>query len=450
MYKNPYINRQIHRKILRLQKKKKLLAIGSATLLCLAMLVFSAVTLFLPGLGKAENLKAIKLRANSVVLKWDGSGYADGYFVYKRADGEEKFSKVGTLLGSSKTRFTVKKLEQKSKYDFYVTAFRKAPQAVESTDYEVLSLCTRPEKITVTESKSAVEGELRVRWEKASGTLGYEMQYTTDTDFQNALSVKVTAAENTVEFQGLEPASVYKIRVRSYIMYNEKNLMGEWSDVNTVKIAERFSIPDYIDPDKPMVALTFDDGPGYNDASDRILDTLEKHGAKATFFMIGKNAADHPDNVRRKCELGMELGNHTWDHARYGKKVKKKDIRKTSEAIFDICGVYPTAYRSPGGMTTDKMLNECKTEGMTAYYWSVDTEDWRTRNAKTTWKRVVNKAKDGDIILMHEIYGSTADAVEKIVPKLIKKGFQLVTCRDLISAKTGDYPEAGKQYYKAP
>ena len=440
-----------------MQNKRKKIAIGAAVFLCISVLVvniimvaFSAVTMLKPNIARVKSLEAKKIKAASVSLKWDGTPAADGYFVYQKADGEDSFSRIGTVKDSKKTEFTVKKLKQKSKYDFYVTAFKDAPQTIESADYKVLRLCTRPKKITVTEAKSSSEGELKVKWNKVSGAIGYQVQYTNGADFSDAKLTKVTADEDSIEFKGLKPAAMYKIRVRSYIMYNEKNLMGEWSDVSTVKIAEKFSIPDRIDPDKPMVALTFDDGPGYNDASDRILDTLEKYNAKATFFMIGKNVAAHPDNVRRKYELGMELGNHTWDHTRYNKKVKKKDIRKTSEAIFDICGVYPTAYRSPGGMTTDKMLSECKAENMTAYYWSVDTEDWRTRNAKTTWKKVVKNAEDGDIILMHEIYGTTADAVEKIVPKLIKKGFQLVTCRELISAKTGDYPEPGRQYYKAP
>lgn len=428
----------------------KKLAIGAVVAICAAMLIFTAVTLFNPNISQINNLKAAKISDESVTLKWDGTVYADGYFVYKRAEGENEFSKVGTLIGNDKNKFTVKKLEQKHKYDFYVTAFRGSPQTVESADYDVLKLCTRPKKITVTEARSAVEGSLKVKWNKAQGVLGYQIQYTNKSSFSNAQSIKVTASENSVEFQGLEPGAMYKVRVRSYTTFNKENLMGEWSGENAVKIVEKFSIPDYIDPDKPMVALTFDDGPVYNDASDRILDTLEKYGAKATFFMLGKNATEHPDNVKRKYDLGMELGNHTWDHTHYGKKVKRKDIRKASEAIFELCGEYPTAFRSPGGMTTDKILDECKAESMAAYYWSIDTEDWRTRNAKSVWKNVVNKAEDGDIILMHEIYGSTADAVEKIVPKLIKKGFQLVTCRDLISIKTGDYPEVGKQYYKAP
>lgn len=439
------------------KNKKKRIAIAATVVLCSALLVFGIVMLAITAvlmlgndLGNVSDLKATAIKSKSVTLEWTGTESAEGYFVYKKAFGDEKFSKSGTLRGSEKNKFTVKNLKQKQKYEFYVTAFKRVPQTVESKGYDVISLCTRPKKITVTRAESPKKGILKIEWQKASGALGYEVQYTDGARFSKTDFVKVTASENSVEFQELEPGSVYKVRVRSYIMYNKKELPGEWSNESTVKIAEKFRIPDYIDPDKPMVALTFDDGPCNNNASDRILDTLEKYGAKATFFMVGKNTTEHPDNVLRKYELGMELGNHTWDHTRYSKKVKKKDIRNTSEAIFDICGAYPTAFRSPGGMTTEKMLEECNAEGMTAYYWSIDTEDWNTRNAKTTAKRVLKNAEDGDIILMHEIYASTADAVEKIVPKLIKKGFQLVTCRDLISAKTGSYPKAGKQYHKAP
>ncbi len=446
-YKRAYRNK--HEKIFKIRGRKKL-AVCTVTAICAVMLIFTAVTLSNPSIAKIKNLKADKISSESIVLKWDRSARADGYFVYKRDEKENGFSKIGTLRGNGKNSFTVKELTQKHKYDFYVTAFRGAPDTVESSDYEVVKVCTRPKKITVTEAKSDSEGSLIVKWKKVSGALGYQIQYTNKKNFSNAQSVKVTASENSVEFQGLESKSTYRVRVRSYITFNKKELMGEWSDESSVNIAEKFIIPNRVDPAKPMVALTFDDGPVNNDTSDRILDTLEKYGAKATFFMLGKNASEHPDNLRRKYKLGMELGNHTWDHTGYGKEITTKDISKTSETIFKICGEYPTAFRSPGGIMTDTILNECNAEGMAAYYWSIDTEDWRIKDVKTIWKSVVDKAQDGDIILMHELYGSTADAVRKIVPKLIKKGFQLVTCRELISAKTGSYPEVGKLYYKAP
>ena len=86
---------------------------------------------------------------------------------------------------------------------------------------------------------------------------------------------------------------------------------------------------------------------------------------------------------------------------------------------------------------------------MALYYWSVDTEDWKSRNADKVYNAVMKNVKDGDIILMHEIYSSTADAVERMVPELIKKGYQLVTCEELIQAKTGAKPKSGEQYVDA-
>ena len=82
---------------------------------------------------------------------------------------------------------------------------------------------------------------------------------------------------------------------------------------------------------------------------------------------------------------------------------------------------------------------------MSLYYWTVDTRDWKTRNAKKTISKALS-AKDGDIILMHDIYKQTADAVEKIVPKMLKKGYQFVTVSELIKIKTGKEPKAGVQY----
>jgi peptidoglycan/xylan/chitin deacetylase (PgdA/CDA1 family) len=86
---------------------------------------------------------------------------------------------------------------------------------------------------------------------------------------------------------------------------------------------------------------------------------------------------------------------------------------------------------------------------MPLYYWSIDTEDWKSRDAQKVYNAVIKNAKDGDIVLMHDIYSSTAEAVEKIVPKLIEEGYQLVTVSELIQVKTGNPPTAGQQYVDA-
>lgn len=200
------------------------------------------------------------------------------------------------------------------------------------------------------------------------------------------------------------------------------------------------------DPNKKMIAITFDDGPGYNSASNKICDTLEKYNVRATFFMVGSNAKNNAKNVKRKVALGCQIGNHTMTHEHYGKKVTKSDIVKASNAIEKACGVRPTAFRSPGGTTNDNIRSYCKAEGMPLYYWTLDTRDWESRNATKVYNAVIKNVKDGDIILMHEIYGTTATAFEKMVPVLKKKGYQFVTCEELVLAKSGKRAKAGTQY----
>ena len=129
--------------------------------------------------------------------------------------------------------------------------------------------------------------------------------------------------------------------------------------------------------------------------------------------------------------------------------VTVEDIKDASDAIYNACGQYPTAFRSPGGNTTQLILDECQAENMVLYYWSLDTQDWKYRDAQKIYDTVINNVEDGDIILMHEIYDSTAKAVEMIVPELIKQGYQIVTCQELVTAKTGAAPEIGHQYMNA-
>ena len=93
-----------------------------------------------------------------------------------------------------------------------------------------------------------------------------------------------------------------------------------------------------------------------------------------------------------------------------------------------------------------QMVNELKNEGMAAYYWTIDTEDWNSRDANAVYDSVIGKVKDGDIILMHEIYDSTADALDRIIPQLLEEGYQLVTCSELVQAKSGNPPVPGTEY----
>lgn len=200
---------------------------------------------------------------------------------------------------------------------------------------------------------------------------------------------------------------------------------------------------DGLDPDKPMVALTFDDGP-YTPVTSRILKVLKKYDARATFFVVGNRVPSYEDMVKQAYEQGNEIATHTYNHAnltKLNKKQIKSELDKSKKVIKDVIGCSFSALRPPGGSINDTMRNTIK---VPMIYWSVDTEDWKSRNKKS----VLNECKviqDGDIVLMHDLYPSTADAVEKLVPRLIKEGYQLVTVDELLYYN-GIKAEAGKVY----
>lgn len=189
------------------------------------------------------------------------------------------------------------------------------------------------------------------------------------------------------------------------------------------------------DPNAKMVALTFDDGPSkYTEA---ILNQLEKYGAKATFFVVGNRVSQYSDILKRESELGMEIGNHSWDHANLTKLSEsgiKAQKTQTDNAVSAVTGKNTTLFRPPYG---SKSTAVASAYNMPLILWSVDTLDWKTRNAKSTVDAVMNNVKDGDIVLMHDIYESSAKAAVELIPKLIEKGYQLVTVSELGNARGG-------------
>lgn len=202
----------------------------------------------------------------------------------------------------------------------------------------------------------------------------------------------------------------------------------------------------YIDPDKPMVALTYDDGPGGKEER-RILKCLKKYHAVATFFYVGNRVKSDRETVKMAYDMGCEIGNHSWDHSDFttlSDKDIKKQIKKTNGAIAKVTGVKPTLFRPPYGSFNEDVLEAVN---MPNIIWKVDTLDWESRDAKSIFKKVRKTKKlDGKIILMHSIYKDTAKATEKIVPWLLKKGYQIVTVTELIKYRDGEAPKKKETY----
>ena len=206
-----------------------------------------------------------------------------------------------------------------------------------------------------------------------------------------------------------------------------------------------------IDPNKPMIALTFDDGPG--ERTLELLETLEKYNVRASFFMCGtslsRNDIKVEEILKKMDELGCDMGNHTMDHQSLP-TLSSKNIQCEVEVVNDLIkkhvGHGAKFVRPPyGAGIRDKKVSKYVKAPMVC--WSVDTLDWKTKSKKETIRSVMNDAHDGDIVLMHDIHGWTVDAVKKIIPKLLKKGYQLVTVSEMAEAK-GCKLENGKPYFE--
>ena len=202
-----------------------------------------------------------------------------------------------------------------------------------------------------------------------------------------------------------------------------------------------------LDPQKqrPMIALTFDDGPG--EYTNRLLDCLEEYDAHATFFMLGQNVGNYPDAPKRMLEIGCELGNHSWSHPQLttlGLDQVSEQFEKTNQALEDACGSPATVARTPYGAQDDSILSAV---GLPCFMWSTDSLDWKLLDAQADIDSIMNDETlgDGSIILMHDIHEPSVDAAIELIPMLIDQGYKLVTVSELAEAK-GVSLEAGKSY----
>ncbi|MDE7246153.1 MAG: polysaccharide deacetylase family protein [Oscillospiraceae bacterium] len=201
-----------------------------------------------------------------------------------------------------------------------------------------------------------------------------------------------------------------------------------------------------IDPTMPMVALTFDDGP-HETCSDLILDVLEENHAVATFFEVGVNVWKYPQVLVREAELGCEIGSHSSFHHDLSKMDEDELLNDlyTVDLAFSAIGVpQPNLVRPPYGAVNDTVKTAT---GRSLVTWSIDTEDWLSLDAQKVISSVQNAGNlDGQVVLMHSLYESTAEAVQVLVPWLQEQGYQLVTVTELLSYYYGQTPQPNTLY----
>lgn len=397
-----------------------------------------------------KNIEITGNTSDSIEVNWNEVKGAEGYHIYLLNSDSGEYEKFTDVTGGQNCTYVFKEMEGGTVCKVKVTAFKffnnKEYESEEAQEVTVFSLPDVPDIMV----SSPEEGMLSVNWTAQTNALGYELQYSKNEDFSDAQDEVLS--ENSFQVENLTPKDIYYVRARAFIEVNNKNVYGLWCDPSKIEIKKKVVMNPDIDPKKPIVALSFDDGPGFDEdgvnSTQEILKVLEEYGARATFFMCGSRInKSNAQLLKKEIELGCELGNHTYSHKNYGKKVTEEDIKKCSDTIKKVSGQYPTIFRCPGGIMTKKIQEECKKEGMPIAYWSVEPEDWKTRDANKIYKSVMKNVYDGSIILLHDIYPSTAEAVKKIVPKLIEEGYQIVGVSEMITVKNGgNPPEAGQQY----
>ncbi|MCL2740176.1 MAG: polysaccharide deacetylase family protein [Oscillospiraceae bacterium] len=195
-------------------------------------------------------------------------------------------------------------------------------------------------------------------------------------------------------------------------------------------------------PEILQIALTFDDGP--SEHTIQILETLAKYNAKATFCVLGIELAGREEIILAAANAGHQIVGHSWEHKQLKLATEeyiREDIRKTNEAIEKIIGTAPKFFRTPYGEFSPKIRRAMEEAGLVQVQWNVDTLDWKTLNSGSIYNMIMNNAENGAIMLSHDTIPATAAAMERAIPALINKGYELVTVEELLGETT-----AGRVY----
>jgi peptidoglycan/xylan/chitin deacetylase (PgdA/CDA1 family) len=214
---------------------------------------------------------------------------------------------------------------------------------------------------------------------------------------------------------------------------------------HTEPTPEPFIRPD-LDPDAPMIALTFDDGPNAHTLT--IIELLRKYNSRATFFVLGLEIPGKEDIIQLAADYGNEVAGHSWSHGYLSSMTDaqiERELIRTYEAIEDIVGQgqTPMFFRAPYGSALNNVMRVSRNLGFSIIGWSIDPRDWEVRNTDIIHSRTLEHAFDGGIVILHDIYDVTVEAVERIIPDLIELGYQLVTVSELLQYK-GIEPEPGQ------
>lgn len=185
------------------------------------------------------------------------------------------------------------------------------------------------------------------------------------------------------------------------------------------------------EPETKKIALTFDDGP-HPVYTEQMLDVLKAEQVPATFFLLGQNIEGQEEIVKKIAEEGHLIGNHTFHHVQItglSKEQACEEIEKTSCLIEELTGKGTEYVRPPFGTWNEGLESNLN---LIPVMWTIDTLDWTTQNVDSIVNHVMKNAGENDIILMHDSYESTVQAVKRIITLLKAEGYEFVTIDEML------------------
>lgn len=375
-------------------------------------------------------LTATTTSKTSIKLTWDAIKGAEKYIIYIKNDKGE-WAKYLTVTG---TKYTVNNLVFGKSYSFSVRAVGSLDNSTKSVGKTAKA--TFP-AVNATLALNPGKG-VKISWKAVSGAASYRIyRKTEEGDWK---LIKTTTSTSYTDTEGRSGVTYY-YAVRAYELKDAKGAAGVRGDGKKIVYSK-------VDPKKPMIALTFDDGPsGY---TEEILDVLEKYDARATFFVVGERVNSYKSTIKRAYNMGCEIGSHTWSHPLLSDcsvSTIKSEIERTDKAVEAITGEKPALLRPPYG-GVDSTVS--KYAGKPLINWSVDTRDWETQSSSSTYYSIMNDSYDGAIILMHDIYYATKEGAIQAIPKLVSKGYQLVTVSELAAYRGVDMKDGTVYYHFKP
>lgn len=382
-----------------------------------------------PILKTPEGLKATELSGLKVRLTWKKVRKATGYVIYRSTRKTKGFKKIGT---AKRTNFTDSKVKSGKVYYYKITAFKKNKSELTSKKSDMTTVYMKPK--TPKLNGRYVNKSIKLTWKKIHGAEKYYI-YRKNTKGK----YKKIGTTNRLYYNDKKVTEGKSYFYKVTAVYNKdgKTIRSKMSAV-----CKTLAMP--LDPNKKMIAITFDDGPGRY--TQDIVNCLKQNNAKATFFVVGCNVDSYRNALKEADKAGCEIGNHSYSHRWLNNLTKeeiKEELYRTDKKIENITGDATALIRVPGGLLNATVEN---TVDRPIILWSIDTRDWETRNKDKTVRTVLENVKDGDIILMHDIYEPTKKAACELIPELERRGYQLVTVSELAKYR-GITLEKGKVYH---